>query len=228
MTKVTDRYLEARRQEILDAARRVFVDKGYAAATMNDIAAEAGVAAGSLYRYFENKADLIAEVAHLCVHEDMETWRSAPAPGATPGEAFFSLGQSVRAQREQPEYADLCVLRLESYLAGSRDPDLQRRLVETLDESVDNLAGFIKAAQDSGEFEEGVDTLSLARFLHAFGAGVGAMSTVYGPTFAAGEAWDLLIQFVGGSFVEDVRQRMQARAEAAPPSDAKTEGTPNA
>lgn len=47
-----------RRQEILEAALSVFAAKGYAAATNNEIAREAGVTAAALYYYFPSKSDL--------------------------------------------------------------------------------------------------------------------------------------------------------------------------
>lgn len=224
MTKVTDRYLEERRQEILDAARRVFVEKGYAAATMNDIAAEAGVAAGSIYRYFPSKADLISAVVHGCVDEDMESWQAAPPPGATAGEAFLALGQTVREQRLRPDFRDTCILRLESYLAAGRDPDLRERVTETLDESIQGLSGYIRAAQESGELDATIDAQTMSRFLHAFAAGVGALSTVYGPSFSADQAWDLLIRFVGASISAEAFERMQSLLEAAAPRSPVQEG----
>lgn len=200
MTKVTDRYLEERRQEILDAARKVFVEKGYSAATMNDIAAEADVAAGSIYRYFENKTDLIAAVARACVEEDLENWQTTPQRVPSPGAAFLTVGESVRARHQDPDYREMCILRLESYLAASRDPDLQVRITDTLQESVDSLAEIVRAAQQSGEFDRRLDPVSVSKFLHAFGAGVGAMSTVCGDRFSASDAWGLLINFVGSAF----------------------------
>jgi TetR/AcrR family transcriptional regulator, cholesterol catabolism regulator len=51
-----------RRREILDAASRVFLEKGVHAAGMRDIAAELGMAVGNLYYYFEDKEDLLAFV----------------------------------------------------------------------------------------------------------------------------------------------------------------------
>ena len=45
----------ARPAEILDAALKVFAEKGYAGARMEDIAARAGVTKGTIYLYFENK-----------------------------------------------------------------------------------------------------------------------------------------------------------------------------
>jgi AcrR family transcriptional regulator len=46
---------QARPSEILDAALKVFAQKGYAAARMEDIARQAGVTKGTIYLYFENK-----------------------------------------------------------------------------------------------------------------------------------------------------------------------------
>ena len=47
---------EERRQEILDAAMRVFYDKGYEKASISDIALKIGVAQGLIYRYFEGSS----------------------------------------------------------------------------------------------------------------------------------------------------------------------------
>jgi AcrR family transcriptional regulator len=47
-----------KRQQILDGAKRVFLQVGFDAASMNDITREAGVSKGTIYVYFENKEDL--------------------------------------------------------------------------------------------------------------------------------------------------------------------------
>jgi AcrR family transcriptional regulator len=49
---------EERRRAILDAALAVFTEAGYAGARMQDVAVRAGVAKGTLYLYFEDKAAL--------------------------------------------------------------------------------------------------------------------------------------------------------------------------
>lgn len=55
---------EARRRAILDAALIVFAEKGYAGARMDDVAARAGVAKGTLYLYFEDKKALFQGLVH--------------------------------------------------------------------------------------------------------------------------------------------------------------------
>jgi AcrR family transcriptional regulator len=50
----------ARREEILDAARRVFAQRGFRGTTIADIAEAAGIALGTIYLYFPSKEDVFA------------------------------------------------------------------------------------------------------------------------------------------------------------------------
>lgn len=47
-----------KRKQIIDGARRVFINMGFDAASMNDITREAGVSKGTIYVYFQNKEEL--------------------------------------------------------------------------------------------------------------------------------------------------------------------------
>ena len=49
---------DARPQELLDAALALFVERGFAATRLEEVAARAGVAKATLYRYYENKLEL--------------------------------------------------------------------------------------------------------------------------------------------------------------------------
>lgn len=51
-----------REEEILEAAVKIFSDKGYSAATTSEIAKEAGVAEGTIFRYFKTKKDILNKV----------------------------------------------------------------------------------------------------------------------------------------------------------------------
>src|SRR5262249_32142866 len=54
---------EFRRGEILDAARRVFAARGFSAATVDEIARQAGIAKGTIYLYYRSKTDVYAGAA---------------------------------------------------------------------------------------------------------------------------------------------------------------------
>jgi AcrR family transcriptional regulator len=55
----TPKVVEDRREQIIDAAMRVFAQKGYSNATNKDIAREAGITPGLIYYYFESKEALL-------------------------------------------------------------------------------------------------------------------------------------------------------------------------
>lgn len=56
---IQEQLIAARRNQILDAATKVFAEKGFHPATIKDIARQAGIADGTIYNYFENKTALM-------------------------------------------------------------------------------------------------------------------------------------------------------------------------
>jgi len=68
---------DARPQEIIEAAIDEFVAKGYANAKLADVARRAGVVKGTIYRYFETKADVFRAVARHLVTEHLSTIENA-------------------------------------------------------------------------------------------------------------------------------------------------------
>lgn len=74
------------RERILDAAARIFRRKGYADATMNDIAAAARIRAASIYYHFKSKDEIVEEVLNQGTQRVFEAVRasiSALKPEAT-------------------------------------------------------------------------------------------------------------------------------------------------
>ena len=59
---VRDLLVAARRRQILDAATRVFAEKGFRRATTREVAREAGVSEGTIYNYFEDKDALLMAI----------------------------------------------------------------------------------------------------------------------------------------------------------------------
>ena len=77
---------EFRRTEILDAAYRVFAERGFEQATMADIAAVAGVAKGTLYLYYPSKQDIYGAALWQSVADVHARTKAALAGGRTAGE----------------------------------------------------------------------------------------------------------------------------------------------
>ena len=71
-TKARERRPEQRRQDLLDAAVRVFSAKGVQHTTVADISAAAGVAKGTFYLYFDSREHLLAALRETMVDEALE------------------------------------------------------------------------------------------------------------------------------------------------------------
>ncbi|WP_127534362.1 TetR/AcrR family transcriptional regulator [Paenibacillus kobensis] len=62
---------EQRKQEILQAAIRVYVEKGFAATNLSDVAVQAGLANGLVYYYFKNKRQLFRELYEFMMDQSL-------------------------------------------------------------------------------------------------------------------------------------------------------------
>ncbi|WP_018502022.1 TetR/AcrR family transcriptional regulator [Parafrankia discariae] len=62
MPRVGQAHLDARRQQILDAARARFASHGFARTSMADVVAESGLSTGAIYRYFTSKDEIVIAV----------------------------------------------------------------------------------------------------------------------------------------------------------------------
>ncbi|WP_194894907.1 TetR/AcrR family transcriptional regulator [Catenulispora pinisilvae] len=62
MPKVSQAHLDARRQQIVDAARARFASHGFARTSMADIVTESGLSNGAIYRYFTSKEEIVVAV----------------------------------------------------------------------------------------------------------------------------------------------------------------------
>jgi AcrR family transcriptional regulator len=81
MPKVSQEHRDARRRTILDAARAVFADKGFAQASTTDIVQATGLSTGAVYSYFPSKQDLVLAVADDAVATLAEAFDASDVAG---------------------------------------------------------------------------------------------------------------------------------------------------
>ncbi len=79
---------ENKRQQILEAALKVFAAHGYAGATINMIAKEAGIAKGLMYSYYESKENLAEELIRFGLQKAVFFMQEKPAIQLTTKKAF--------------------------------------------------------------------------------------------------------------------------------------------
>ena len=112
MPKVSDAYVEARRQQILEAARACFARQGFHQTSIKDICQEAGLSPGAVYRYFPSKEHIIAATCLGCQQESIDFIESAKSQGSTPLQILDFIvehGFSMLDQKESREYTMMTI-----------------------------------------------------------------------------------------------------------------------
>jgi TetR/AcrR family transcriptional regulator, repressor for uid operon len=155
------------RTRILDAARRCFVRSGFHRATMQDVASEAGMSAGNIYRYFASK-DAMAQ--SLCERDRTEIAASfamlehAPDPMG----AFIAIGERhlVNEPRENAIFA------LDLWGEAARNPRIAE-ICGAFDADIRRWCGtFIGALIRSGQADKDLDAEALVELLLSIGDGL--------------------------------------------------------
>ena len=94
-TATWERLPEARRRAVLDAAEAEFAERGFSGGSLNTIVREAGIAKGSLFQYFEDKADLYAHLAELASVRIRARMEEHIAELDWSGDFFGALGSTM-------------------------------------------------------------------------------------------------------------------------------------
>src|ERR1043166_1680276 len=84
------------RQQVLDAAARLFAERGVQTVTMEEIAQAAGVGKGTLYRRYADKGQLVLALMGTCVGQlqvDLDEALQAAEQGRRPAESASALDQ---------------------------------------------------------------------------------------------------------------------------------------
>ncbi len=139
----------ATRARLLEAAARVYAAHGFAGATLDDVAQEAGLTKGAVYGHFGSKDNLLvalieeylaAEIAEqVALFDRHETTWKRPLAG------------SDQWMRELDESPDAFRLLVEFWVASSRDEALRARFAAGLEQLRETFAGFAtESAADAG------------------------------------------------------------------------------
>jgi AcrR family transcriptional regulator len=182
-TRVRTRRKEARPAELLAAALDCFVEKGFAATRMEDIAKRAGLSKGTFYLYFPSKQ----AVFEALVRENLlprlamlETIGQLPGQGAAAG-----LRRLLSHIGEMAVDARLSAIPKLVLSEAGNFPDLARFYRETIVErALTLLAGLLRQGVAAGEFRPMQDPAIVARL---FVAPI-LLTALWQSTFAAVEA----------------------------------------
>jgi len=152
----------SKRRQILDGARKVFMDLGFDGASMNEIARAAGVSKGTLYVYFADKNRLFEAIVE---EEALEQ-----------GKAVFNFDLGRDPEATLREFGRAYILLLCRPGGGSsvrtvmaiaeRMPEVGRRFyANVLEKTIDRLADYLKVHVASGDLAIDDCRLAASQFI---------------------------------------------------------------
>ena len=155
---------DQRREVILAAAGPLFAERGYAATTLDQIAAAAGVTKPVLYRHFDSKKALY--LALLWKHrEDLPRFLSRIPPGLPFEESIEPVLEAWIAYVDEHAYAWRMLFR-----DSGGDAEIRAARHEVHTRAREVLTGFLGAQKEAGIHDAELEPL--AEFIRAGGAGL--------------------------------------------------------
>jgi TetR/AcrR family transcriptional repressor of mexJK operon len=150
-----------KRQRVLEAARALFLARGYGAVSMDAVAQRAGVSKATLYAYFQSKDALFATMMDGCSLTDMVEERLfALAPADLPA-ALTAIGQTVLRFLVRPDI--LAVFRI-AVAESARFPELGQTFhARGPQRFLDRLTEWLVEQQRAGRVRQAADPVVAAQ-----------------------------------------------------------------
>jgi TetR/AcrR family fatty acid metabolism transcriptional regulator len=156
--------LSDKRARILDAAIKVFAERGFHTATVAEIARAAGVADGTIYLYFKGKDDLLLRLFDEKMTELLAEARSELAKERTaPARLSRFIQLHLALVERNPDLASVLIVELRQSAQFIKAADRAK-----LAAYVDLIAEVVRDGQEKGELIDGISPATVKRAI--FGA----------------------------------------------------------
>jgi AcrR family transcriptional regulator len=180
MPKVSQEHLDARRRQIIDAARRCFAHNGFHRTSMPDVFAASGLSAGAVYRYFKGKDELIA----ACCTDALQAVAAALPDPSVPPTSPVPLGETLDRLVDTVVELDgeegIGRVAIQVWGEAIRNPDLAAHVRTEYDAVLDRLVAVCAHHLDADALPSAVDPRAVALAVMALLQGFMVQRTVLG------------------------------------------------
>jgi AcrR family transcriptional regulator len=150
MPKVSDDYKEKRRYEILMAAEKVFIEKGFSGTTMTDIVTASGLSRGGLYHYFSNTDEVYQAILKERDSEAYEYFQNLLKDNKTAWDAMESF-LSMIEQSMTDSKDSLAPVNLEYFIIGRHVKGRLEFINARFDAALGSLLKLLETGVERGE-----------------------------------------------------------------------------
>ncbi len=196
MARVTEAHVEARRNQILDAAWSCFAKRGFHQTTMQDIATDAGISAGAIYRYYASKEAVLAAITERNTERYAELLADIRSEAKEPMAMLDAIGQTMLATFEDPMFETNTRLDIEVRPETLRNDVLRERFRQQLEFWRKSLVVLLQEARDKGELRRDIDIDTFVVLAIAAYDGLRGWGLIDPAIFRPREVFDLLMDLV--------------------------------
>ena len=159
MSKRTHAEALQTKQSILAAAQKIFTERGFAKASLSDIAREANVTRGAIYWHFENKSELLAAL----MEEE-----------ATKVNIYNTLRQAVEENQRDPAslFTSTLAATIEHAMISGVKSDVREKIIEMMQERFFVVSEALRAAVVQKQLPADLDVDAAATLLCAMVSGM--------------------------------------------------------
>jgi len=163
MPKVTDAHIEARRQQILDAAQACFSRQGFHQTSIQEICKEAGLSAGAVYGYFPSKDHIIAATCLDCQQGILALIDAAKSQGGSPLETLDFIVDHGLSMLSGESFREFGMMNVQLWSEAMRSEEIRNALLaSTIDNLSQAFSELFKEAQGQGLVNSSLDSKALA------------------------------------------------------------------
>ncbi|MEV4347997.1 TetR/AcrR family transcriptional regulator [Actinoplanes sp. NPDC049596] len=165
MPRVSEEHLNARRQQILDAARVCFVTKGLHNTSMQDLIKEAGLSVGAVYRYFKSKNEIIAAIAETVTGGILQHINDVAERRLPLTESMAAVLDAIEVQLGPGGHLPIA---LQVWAESSVDPAIAAITRDRYTTLRKALQVLVENAVESGELPAGTDVEAVTSAFYSF------------------------------------------------------------
>lgn len=168
-----EREKEQRRNDILDAAEKVFFSKGFNNTTMDEVAERVELSKGTLYLYFKNKEDLYFAIAQRSMSVLQSMFEDAVAKHGKGIEKVRAIGRAYhKFSQDYKNYFDMMM----HFEAVQNNLNLDSRVLDEMhlkgQSVMQVLVEAIQSGIDDGSIRSNLDPLKTAFLLNGVSSGI--------------------------------------------------------
>jgi AcrR family transcriptional regulator len=178
-----------RKQQIIDAARKLIIKKGSEHLTVRAMAKEVGLTEAAIYRHFKSKREILSflmnHIMDTMLHDVERTANENPP-------SLDTIDQALKQHLSEIEQRKGMSFQIIAEIISLGDKKLNKEVYEKLDAYIDRLKHLLSEGVRAGSIKEGIDLAACALLLFGMIQGLTNIWALSGYSFDLSEKYESL------------------------------------